>query len=79
MLAVNVGNKFKSLAIHSMQVISGIKVEARLATLSYISKEKRYPFRIPSTVKWKPLPNSTCGLQYCTPLTPVNTPPFQYE
>ena len=40
MLAVNVGNKFKSLAIHSMQVISGIKVEARLATLSYISKEK---------------------------------------
>ena len=52
MLAVNVGDKFKSLAIHSMQVISEIKVEARLATLSYISKEKRYPFRIPSTVKW---------------------------
>ena len=40
MLAVNVGNKFKGLAIHSLQVISGIKVEARLATLSYTSKEK---------------------------------------
>ena len=52
MLAVNVGNKFKSLAIHSLQVISGIKVEARLATLSYTNKEKSYPFRIPSIVKW---------------------------
>ena len=43
MLAVTVGNKFKSLAIHSLQVISAIKVETRLATLSYISKEKKVP------------------------------------
>ena len=52
MLAVTVGNKFKSLAIHSLQVISAIKVEARLATLSFTSKEKSYPLRISSIVKW---------------------------